>query len=155
MPLGPPLPKAEFDAIYTRVPRLTVEVLISLPDGLVLTRRDIEPCIGLWHVPGGTVRFGEPLHDAVRRVAADETGLEVEADALAGYIEYPKMHADGYPGWPVGMAFTTRVTGGSLAGSSQGAEIACHRTVPGDIIEEQGEFLRSWLAGQAGSPPRR
>lgn len=140
-----PLPEEEFNSIYRRVPRLTVEVLLELPAGLVLVRRDIEPCKGQWHVPGGTVRFGESLVAAVRRVAAAELGVEVTPGALVGHIEYPKMHADGYPGWPVGMAFTATLVGGDLSGSDMGAEIACFRTVPDDIIHEQGEFLRDWF----------
>lgn len=139
-----PLSRQEFDAIYSRVPRLTVEVLLELPAGLVLVRRDIEPCLGQWHIPGGTVRFGESLAAAVRRVAAAELGVEVTPGALVGYIEYPAMHADGYPGWPVGIAFTATRVGGELSGSEMGAEVACFRTVPDDIIAEQGEFLRGW-----------
>jgi ADP-ribose pyrophosphatase YjhB (NUDIX family) len=148
-----PLPKADFDAIYARVPRLTVEVLVELADGLVLVRRDIEPCLGQWHIPGGTVFFGESPLEAVRRVALVELGLEVTPGALVGYIEYPTMHADGYPGWPVGMAFTAVRVGGDLTGSDMGAEVACFRpepaSVPDDIIAEQGEFLRDWFARRA------
>jgi ADP-ribose pyrophosphatase YjhB (NUDIX family) len=141
-----PLSKADFDAIYARVPRLTVEVLVELPDGLVLARRDIEPCIGQWHIPGGTVHFGESVVAAVRRVAAVELGLEVTPGVLVGYIEYPTMNADGYPGWPVGMAFTATHISGELSGSEMGADVGCFRSVPHDIIAEQGEFLRDWLA---------
>lgn len=140
-----PLPKADFDAIYARVPRLTVEVLLELEGGLVLVRRDIEPCIGQWHIPGGTVHFGESLPAAVRRVALVELGVEVTPGALVGYIEYPRMHADGYPGWPVGIAFTATRVSGELSGSDMGAEVACFDAVPDDIIAEQGEFLRHWL----------
>ena len=58
--MRPPLPKDEFDWIFSRVPRLTVEVVISEPGrGVLLSLRDIEPCRGMWHLPGGTVRFGE------------------------------------------------------------------------------------------------
>ncbi len=143
-----PLSDEEFNSIYGRVPRLTVEVLLELTDGLVLVRRDIEPCKGQWHVPGGTVRFGESLVEAVRRVALAELGLVVTVGALVGYIEYPKMHADGYPGWPVGMAFTATYVSGELSGSDMGAEVACFRSVPDDIIAEQGEFLREWFSGR-------
>jgi ADP-ribose pyrophosphatase YjhB (NUDIX family) len=143
-----PLPEEEFNSIYGRVPRLTVEVLVELPAGLVLARRDIEPCIGQWHIPGGTVHFGESLPEAVRRVAAAELGLEVTPGALVGYIEYPRMHADGYPGWPVGMAFTATRVSGDLSGSDMGAEVACFRAAPDDIIAEQGEFLHGWFSRQ-------
>ena len=65
-----PLTPDEFRDIYSKVPRLTVEVVLRSPAGVLLTLRDIEPCRGLWHLPGGTVRYGEKLLDAVRRVTA-------------------------------------------------------------------------------------
>src|SRR5579884_17532 len=84
------LPKEEFLAIYRRVPRLCVEVVILEPArGVLLKVRDIPPNEGAWHIPGGTVLFGEPLVEAVKRVARDELGLEAEAGPLLGYIEYP------------------------------------------------------------------
>ena len=66
----------EFDRIFSTVPRLTVEVLITSEErGVLLALRDVDPCRGMWNLPGGTVRFGERLVDAVRRVAADELGI--------------------------------------------------------------------------------
>ena len=73
--MSEPLPKDEFDRIFSKVPRLTVEVLITSEErGVLLALRDVDPCRGMWNLPGGTVRFGERLVDAVRRVAANELG---------------------------------------------------------------------------------
>jgi ADP-ribose pyrophosphatase YjhB (NUDIX family) len=77
--------------------------------GVVLSLRDSGPCRGLWHIPGGTVRFGEPLTDAVRRVAESELGLEVVVGRFLGYIEYPS-HLHVSFDWPVGMAFVAQLT---------------------------------------------
>ena len=41
-----PLPQAEYEAIYAKVPRLTVEVVIKSGDGVLLTRREAGPCQG-------------------------------------------------------------------------------------------------------------
>ncbi len=65
-----PLTEEEFREIYSKVPRLTVEVIVQSSRGILLTKRASGPCSGLWHIPGGTVRFGEPLVAAVSRVAA-------------------------------------------------------------------------------------
>src|SRR6185295_8718349 len=65
------LAKKEFDAIYSLVPRLTVEVVVQTDAGIVLTRRAIEPAKGKWHIPGGTVFKGETLRQAVKRVARE------------------------------------------------------------------------------------
>ena len=108
--MRPPLPKDEFDWIFSRVPRLTVEVVISSPDReVLLSLRDIEPCRGMWHLPGGTVRFGEPLIDAVQRVANAELGMAVTVGPLLGYIEYPSHYNNGLDS-PVGLAFAAATT---------------------------------------------
>ena len=100
-----PLPKEEFDRIFSKVPRLTVEVLITSRDrGVLLALRDVDPCRGTWNLPGGTVRFGERLVDAVTRVAADELGVSVRVGPLVGYIEYPSHYENGLDS-PVGLAF--------------------------------------------------
>lgn len=72
-----PLTKEEFDSIYSKVPRLTVELVIKDGDKILLTKRSIEPCRGLWHLPGGTVYFGESLLDAVKRIAKKELSIDV------------------------------------------------------------------------------
>ncbi len=99
-----PLSEAEYAAVYARVPRLTVEVLVASAAGVLLTKRRSGPCRGLWHIPGGTVRFGERLEAAVRRVAADELDLDVQSCRFVGYIEYPS-HLARVGDWPVGLAF--------------------------------------------------
>ena len=103
--MSEPLPKNEFDRIFSKVPRLTVEVLVTSEErGVLLALRDVDPCRGMWNLPGGTVRFGERLVDAVRRVAADELGVSVRVGALVGYIEYPSHYENGLDS-PVGLAF--------------------------------------------------
>ena len=95
----------EFDGIFSKVPRVTVEVLISCGGrGVMLALRDVDPCRGMWNLPGGSARFGEPLVEAVRRVAADELGIRVRVGPLVGYIEYPSRYENGLD-LPVGLVF--------------------------------------------------
>lgn len=139
VPLGP-LPQAEFEAIFTRVPRLTVEVVIVSADGVLLSQRQSPPCQGLWHIPGGTVRFGELLTDAVRRVAAQELGLEVEAGKFLGYIEYPS-HLQSSWDWPVGMAFEALPAASSSWSFEPTPALRWFSRLPAEMHEEQRDFL--------------
>jgi ADP-ribose pyrophosphatase YjhB (NUDIX family) len=107
---APPLSEHEFNEIYGKVPRLTVEVIVRSPNGILLTKRWDGPCAGLWHIPGGTVRFAEPLTAAVTRVASAELGMEIAAGPLLGYIEYPSHYLNGLDA-PVGIAFLCEVDG--------------------------------------------
>jgi ADP-ribose pyrophosphatase YjhB (NUDIX family) len=140
---GAPLPQAEYEAIFSRVPRLTVEVVITAAnmEGVLLSRRLTGPCQGLWHLPGGTVRFGEPLTDAARRIPRTELGLEVTVGPLIGYIEYPSHLVLG--DWPVGIAFLTELSSTSAPGIESGTgSVAWFRQLPEDMHEEQKAFLR-------------
>lgn len=136
-----PLTLDEFKKIYSKVTRLTVEVCIISDEGIVLTKRSIEPCIGQWHIPGGTVYFGETPEDAVHRVAMNECGVEVEIEKLVGSVAYPDMLKNGYYGWPIGLAYQVKVIGGELRGSEQGEEIAWFKNVPENTLQEQAVFL--------------
>ena len=139
-----PLPKEEFDAIYSRVPRLTVEVVISSPErGVLLSLRDIEPCKGMWHLPGGTVRFGEPLVEAVGRVARDELGLRVEAGEMLGYIEYPSHYENGLD-CPVGVAFAARIEE-RLSADRTRLNVEWFNALPDNMHDEQKDFLAAQL----------
>lgn len=143
---GLPLTTQEFDEIYSKVTRLTVEVIVVTDEGIVLTKRSIQPCIGQWHIPGGTVRFGEFVADAVLRIAQEELGVGVRIVKSLGYIEYPDMLKNGYKGWPVGMAFEVVIVSGELRGSHQGEEVRCFAKIPENTILEQKMFLKDHLA---------
>jgi 8-oxo-dGTP diphosphatase len=133
--MSEPLPKDEFDRIFSKVPRLTVEVLItSEGHGVLLALRDVDPCRGTWNLPGGTVRFGERLVDAVIRVAADELGVSVRVGPLLGYIEYPSHYENGLDS-PVGLVFGAEPLDD---GPPHGQWFT---VLPEDMHEEQKDFL--------------
>ena len=147
------MPQDEFDWIFSRVPRLTAEVVIASSDrGVLLALRDSGPCAGLWHLPGGTVRFGEPVTEAVRRVARDELGLAVSVGELLGYIEYPSHYDNGLDS-PVGLAFRALPPSAHVPGERQlRSECAWFTTLPGNMHDEQRDFLVRHLEGLSGAP---
>jgi ADP-ribose pyrophosphatase YjhB (NUDIX family) len=145
-----PLSEQEFWEIYRRVPRLTVEVVVTGERGVLLTRRAIEPCRGMWHVPGGTVRFGERLVDAVTRVARRELGIEVLESRMLGYIEYPSHWESGLDS-PVGIVFLVARHAGPLAVNAEADTHGWFRRLPAEMHPEQVRFLED--AGLAGPGP--
>jgi ADP-ribose pyrophosphatase YjhB (NUDIX family) len=120
-----------------------VEVIVVSTDGVLLSRPEAGPWRGLWHIPGGTVRFGERLTDAVLRVARDELGVEVTIDRFLGYVEYPG-YLYGGQGWPVGLAFMVRLTpssAGWFRPKPDAAEWFEH--LPEGMHQEQKGFLQA------------
>ena len=155
--LSGPLPQDEFDRIFSRVPRLTVELVITSNDrGVLLALRDLGPCKGLWHLPGGTVRFGEPVIEAVRRVARDELGLTVRVGQLLGYIEYPSHYQNGLDS-PVGLAFRAQPSIADMPDERDlRSECAWFTVLPDNMHDEQKEFLvRHLEIVSSGPAPER
>lgn len=132
------LPKEIFDEIYRQVPRLCVEVIVETLSGIVLTKRLIPPCIGMWHFPGGTVYMGEKFEEAVSRVANEEIGTDVKVKNMIGIIEYPELF-----NYAIGVAFLCQLKSEKqeFKGSFQAEEIRVFKTIPGDMILEQKRFL--------------
>jgi 8-oxo-dGTP diphosphatase len=78
----------------------TAEVAVgalALRDGeILLVRRGHGPAAGEWSVPGGRVRFGEELHEAVVREVEEETGLEAVVERFVGWVERIGRGSDPY-----------------------------------------------------------
>jgi len=74
--------------------RLTVDAAVLDGDKICLVKRKEAPFKGSWHLPGGFVRKGESLIEAVKRKAKEETGLEVEVKNPLGIYELydPRGH---------------------------------------------------------------
>jgi len=145
-----PLSPKEFWEIYRRVPRLTVEVVVTGEQGVLLTRRAIEPCRGMWHLPGGTVRVGERLTAAVGRVARRELGIEVLESRMLGCIEYPSHYESGLDS-PVGIVHLVTRHAGTLAVNAEADAHGWFRRLPAPMHAEQVRFLEA--SGLAEPPP--
>lgn len=135
-----PLTTEEFRKIYSKVPRLCVEVVIKTDEGVVLTFRTKFGWENKWHIPGGTVFMGERLEDAVHRVALDEVGAKVKIKELLGYIHYPSEEKERGFGWAVGVAFLCELDG-EMKEISDGDKVGFFAKASNEIIDEQNTFL--------------
>jgi len=70
-----------------RYPVPAVGAIILRDDEILLIKRAVEPALGKWSIPGGSVEIGETLREAVRREAKEETNLDVEVGELAGVTD--------------------------------------------------------------------
>jgi O-acetyl-ADP-ribose deacetylase (regulator of RNase III)/ADP-ribose pyrophosphatase YjhB (NUDIX family) len=92
-------------------PYVTVDVIIELPEGIVIIKRS-NPPFG-WALPGGFVDYGESLEEAVTREAKEETGLDL--------IQVKQLHTYSDPGrdprfHTIGTVFIARAQGVPKAG---------------------------------------
>jgi ADP-ribose pyrophosphatase YjhB (NUDIX family) len=68
-------------------PIVGVGAIVVEHGALLLVRRGHPPAAGHWTIPGGRVERGEELRAAVAREVREETALDVEVGAFAGWVE--------------------------------------------------------------------
>jgi ADP-ribose pyrophosphatase YjhB (NUDIX family) len=74
--------------ITYRNPLPVVNVIIPVVNdegrrGVLLIQRGIEPCRGLWALPGGYLELGETWQQGAARELFEETGLVVDPDLIS------------------------------------------------------------------------
>jgi len=94
-----------------RNPLPTVDVIIELPEGIVLIERRNEP-FG-WAIPGGFVDYGESLEDAARREMLEETSLTIGDLQLLGCYSDPARDARSHN---ISTVYVSTATGTPKAG---------------------------------------
>lgn len=74
-----------------RWPILGVGGLVFSGQRILLVRRGKRPAKDLWSIPGGKLRRGESLEEALQREMLEETGLRVRVgDLVAVYERLPR-----------------------------------------------------------------
>lgn len=102
-------------------PTPTVQAWIDRDGSFLALRRDQEPLMGRWNMPGGFVEPGEDGPEAVAREVREETALEIEVERVIGI--YTSTYGDGEDAEPIlDIAYLCRLTGGELEISSESSE---------------------------------
>jgi 8-oxo-dGTP diphosphatase len=73
--------------VYPQNPLCAVGAIIFKQDSVLLIQRGQAPSLGKWSIPGGAVRLGERLEDAVVREVEEETLLKVRPKRIGKVID--------------------------------------------------------------------
>ena len=88
------IPRGTYERIVECMPIVSVEALIVSEGMLLFLRRKNEPAKGEWWFPGGRIRKGESLKEALCREIIEETGLEIISSRFVGVYSrvFPERH---------------------------------------------------------------
>lgn len=127
-----------------RAPRLAVDIIIQLREGIVLIRRR-NPPFG-WALPGGFVNYGESLETAARREAKEETSLDVELVRQFHTYSAPDRDPRGHT---VSTVFIARAQGRPAPGDDA-AEVGIFPSsgFPPELAFDHGQILEDYLSGR-------
>lgn len=134
------LSEQDYNFIYTKVPRVCVDLFVMSGRRIVFTKRSIEPYKDHWHLPGGRVRFREPINNAIRRIGNDELGIDFDVDAighLIGSCEFLSEVQEGNERHTVSLIYLINMTGKEL----NLKDGLLWEEIPNPFIPEQKEFL--------------
>lgn len=77
--------------IHYHNPKLIAGCIPVWGEQVLLCRRAIEPCLGLWTLPAGFMELGENLPAAAAREAREEANVDVEIEALHSLFSLPHI----------------------------------------------------------------
>lgn len=88
------IPSDLYDQITKCMPIVSVEAVIVMDEALLFLKRNNHPAKDEWWFPGGRIRCGESLEEALRREVKEETGLEISSYKLVNVYSrvFPERH---------------------------------------------------------------
>ncbi len=138
-----PLTFTEFKTIYSKVPRLCVDLLIKTKNGYLLTLRQKNGYAGQWHIPGGTVYFQEKISDTIKRIAFEEIGTTVIVKKPLGYVEYFSEVKERGFGYTISLAFLCKLPKNfKISLDNQVEKYEFFKVIPKNTILEQKELIK-------------
>ena len=138
------IPDEDYAFIYNQVPRVCVDLAIRDKHGaLLLTLRDIPPYKGLWHLPGGGIKFKETIAEAASWVAQKEFGVEVRLGRFIGACETMNDDlSEDKPRHSVSVVVEAQIVAGIPHKTDETAEVQYFHELPDAMNPHHGPFIK-------------
>ena len=148
------MPFQEYRSFLSTMPIVCVDCLVmnDRREFLLVKRRN-EPLLGEYWVPGGRVRKGERLAEAVHRKMQEEIGVDVEIVKGVGYFEefYEKTKENATGGvHSISFVYLVKPRSYAIKLDGQSSAWGWFKEIPGKLRNYPTIHL-----GKAGRPSRR
>ena len=134
------IPKEVYEEIFSKVPRLCIDLIIKNNQGILFTKRAIKPFKGQWHLPGGRVFFKEPLEEAAKRIAKRELGISLSKFSFYGFIEY--LSEKSIKEHSVTIVFLSEIKEDKITLNDEASEYLFSKKTPINTIPDLEKFMR-------------
>jgi colanic acid biosynthesis protein WcaH len=131
------IPQDLYDQITEHMPIASVEAVLTRDEGLLFLRRKNPPAKGEWWLPGGRIRKGESLEQALRREVKEETGLEVTSYKLVNVYSrvFPERH-------DITVVYLCKCKKGNVKLNDEHSEYCFFKTIPAGLHRYLLEAIR-------------
>lgn len=131
------------------MPISSVEAIIVKGDSILFLKRKNSPAKGQWWFPGGRIRKGESLEEALFREVKEETGLDIASYELVNIYSrvFPERH-------DITIVFLCKCNGSKVVLNNEHSEYKFLNHIPTEIHPYLLEVIRdsSWR-GRSNTNP--
>ena len=127
-PVTGKIPLTFYELITDLIPIPSVEAIISKGNSLLFLRRQNSPAKGQWWFPGGKIRKGETLGEALYREVKEETGLEVIKSKLVNV--YSRIFDERHD---IAIAYLCNCKGDKIILNNEHSEYKYFKSLPKSI----------------------
>lgn len=78
----------EYREIFSKVPRVCVDLFVKHGDKVLLEKLATQPFLGMWGLVGGGIRYQETVQEALERHSRQEIGVGIKSASLLEVKEY-------------------------------------------------------------------
>jgi len=122
------IPSSLYNQMAKSMPIPAVEAIIVRNGSLLFLKRNNIPVKGQWWFPGGRIRKGESLEEALFREVKEETGLNVIAYELVNV--YSRVFPDRHD---ITIVYSCKCDGDTITLNGEHSEYKFFKDVPKDL----------------------
>lgn len=126
-----------YDLLRKTTPFCNIDVIIKKNNKFLLGKRIIKPYAGFWLVPGGRIRKGEKIVNAITRIVNEEVAVLVDKPHLIGVYEgLSKYRHD------ISLTYLVNYVEGTPLIDHQHSDLQWFSRIPNNTISFQKKALK-------------